>query len=317
MLLDIITGNYSNHAIQSWQKAALILGVLESGKDDRVSEAKKAASLLFDTSGSWKSRPDKIDCAMLSYAVLCAAEDPDRIKKAMDYTVSMIRSNLNSEGMITYTGQKEDPDMYVDIIGLCCPFLMRYAKEYEIPEFENIAFRQIRNFHAFGLLEGTALPNHAYSWNSKEPQGVYGWGRGVGWYVIGLMDSYENTSIDENKSCLKQWISEAAESYKKYQRNDGGFGAIVQSTHDYDSSATAVLAWFYAQCAMLFDKAEYKKVAERCLQKLRRSTRINGAIDWCQGDTKGIGVFSQTYDVMPFAQGMTLRAINVIHREKY
>lgn len=46
-------------------------------------------------------------------------------------------------------------------------------------------------------------------------------------------------------------------------------------------------------------------------EKLLSCTRITGAIDWCQGDTKDIGVFAQTYDLMPFAQGMTLRALNL------
>lgn len=50
------------------------------------------------------------------------------------------------------------------------------------------------------------------------------------------------------------------------------------------------------------------EAADRCLDKLRSVTRITGAIDWCQGDTKGIGIFAQTYDIMPFAQGLTLRS---------
>ena len=43
-------------------------------------------------------------------------------------------------------------------------------------------------------------------------------------------------------------------------------------------------------------------------------TRMTGAIDWCQGDTKGIGVFSQMYDTMPFAQGMALRAVHGMNK---
>ena len=43
-------------------------------------------------------------------------------------------------------------------------------------------------------------------------------------------------------------------------------------------------------------------------KKIKSATRITGKVDWCQGDTKGIGVHSQTFDIMPFAQGFTLRA---------
>ena len=43
-----------------------------------------------------------------------------------------------------------------------------------------------------------------------------------------------------------------------------------------------------------------------------KATMRDGAIDCCQGDTHGIGSFSQTFDIMPFAQGMALRGIRVI-----
>ena len=309
ILLDLITGKYRSHTIQSWQKAALILGLLESEKNISLSRAKHTASSLLDENGKWKTKLSRVDCGMLSYAILKASDDPVSVKAAMDESIAVIRRSINDAGMISYTGQIDNPDMYVDTIGLCCPFLVRYANEYGQPEFETIAFRQIESYHRYGMLNVTELPNHAFSLKYKLPLGVFGWGRGIGWYVIGLMDSYEEMENEEYRFALKDWIRDAAEEYKRFQRPDGGFGSIVQSTHTYDSSATAVLAWFYAKCSKLFDCEEYATVSEKCLKKLLSCTRINGAIDWCQGDTKGIGIFSQTYDVMPFAQGMAVRAI--------
>ena len=43
-------------------------------------------------------------------------------------------------------------------------------------------------------------------------------------------------------------------------------------------------------------------------------TRRNGEIDFSQGDTKGIGLYSTTYDIMPFTQGMALRAISILNK---
>jgi len=45
-------------------------------------------------------------------------------------------------------------------------------------------------------------------------------------------------------------------------------------------------------------------------------TRRNGAIDFSQGDTKGIGIYASTFDVMPFTQGLAIRlaqSLNQIH----
>ena len=69
------------------------------------------------------------------------------------------------------------------------------------------------------------------------------------------------------------------------------------------------MAWFYAECATLLKNDTYRDISRRCLSVLLKKTRITGAIDDCQGDTKGIGIFAQTYDIMSFAQGIALRAI--------
>ncbi len=311
MLLDFIQGKYRSNSIQSWQKAALILGLLESDDAASIAAAQKEAMELLDENGNWKVPPVAVDCGMLAYAILKAVDNSRLVRPAMDFARDLIERNINEEGMISYTGGKENPEMYVDTLGLTCPFLALYAKVYKVAACEEIAYRQLAMYHQFGLLDGTALPNHAFHIKTKLPVGVYGWGRGTAWYVIGLLDTYYELETPQYKDTVLSWIKESANAYRAYQREDGGFGSILQRANTYDSSATAALAWFYAQCGILLEQDAYKEAADRCLLKLLKKTRITGAIDECQGDTKGIGVFAQTYDVMPFAQGMALRAINL------
>ena len=294
----------------------LILGLLESQNADSNAIARKTAQELLDEAGFWKEPPVAVDCGMLSYAILKAAEDPQKVRPAMDFARSLIENNINEQGMISYTGGKENPEMYVDTLGLTCAFLALYAKVYGVPSCEETAFVQLQMYHQYGLLEGATLPNHAFNIQTKLPLGVYGWGRGTAWYVIGLMDTYEELTTTSYRDAVLQWIVEAAESYISYQRADGGFGAILQRANTYDSSATAALAWFYERCYMLLGQEKYWAVSAGCLSKLLKKTRITGAIDECQGDTKGIGVFAQTYDTMPFAQGMAMRAIALRRNRK-
>ena len=126
MLLDFVTGKYRSHTIQSWQKAALILGLLTSSNDNYRRQAKETSQMLLDENGHWRRKPVSVDYGMLSYAVLKATDDPDKVKSAMDESLSVIMKNINDEGMVSYTGGRENPDMYVDTIGLVCPFLMLY-----------------------------------------------------------------------------------------------------------------------------------------------------------------------------------------------
>lgn len=316
MLLDFLQGKYRSYSIQSWQKAALLLGLLESQNSESCIAARVAARNLLDESGNWKKPPVAVDCGMLSYAILKATDDPQTVKPAMDFARALIEANINEEGMISYTGGKDNPEMYVDTLGLTCAFLARYARVYDAPHYAEIAFHQLQMFHDNGLLNGTALPNHAFHIKTKLPLGVYGWGRGTAWYIIGLVDTFYELESEQHRNTVIQWISEAAMSYAGFQHNDGGFGAILQRNGTYDSSATASLAWFYGQCSILLNDDRYAAISSKCLAKLLKKTRITGAIDECQGDTKGIGVFAQTYDVMPFAQGMTLRAINLSRNRK-
>lgn len=311
MLLDFLRGKYRSKSIQSWQKAALILGLLESQNAKSKLNAKKAALSLLDKNGNWKEPPVAVDCGMLSYAILKAADDPQTVRPAMDVARELIERNINDEGMISYTGGKHNPEMYVDTIGLTCPFLALYAKVYGVPSCEEISFLQLAAYRQYGLLSAALLPNHAFHIKTKLPLGVYGWGRGTAWYVIGLMDTYSELQSSQYRDTVYQWIEEAAAAYTVYQRVDGGFGSILQREDTYDSSATAALAWFYGKCGICLGRREYREVLRRCLEKLLKKTRITGAIDECQGDTKGIGIFAQSYDVMPFAQGMALRAINI------
>ena len=42
-------------------------------------------------------------------------------------------------------------------------------------------------------------------------------------------------------------------------------------------------------------------------ESIDERTRRNGVIDYCQGDTYGIGYYSKLFSVMPFAQGLALK----------
>ena len=190
MLLDFIQGKYRSGSIQSWQKAALILGLLECNDESSRAAAKQAANDLLDNTGMWKKKPVTVDCGMLSFSVLKATEDPQKVRPAMDYSIALIRKNANDYGMISYTGGRDNPEMYVDTLGMACPFLALYARVYHDSQCEKLAVNQLRMYHMYGLLADTAIPNHAFHIKSKLPLGVYGWGRGTAWYLIGLMDTY-------------------------------------------------------------------------------------------------------------------------------
>ena len=302
LLMDILTGKYRDQTIQSWQKGALYLGLMNIDKDLVQSSIE-----MIIKEGDWIHKPTNIDCGLLSYAILKNC-DPVKVKPAMDYVAKLIKGHVAEDGMILYTNDMGSRERYVDTIGLAVPFLFLYSKIYHSQEERELAFFQLKKFSQYGLEKESKLPNHAYDSETKLPLGNYGWGRGCGWYALGLIDSYPEMENGEDKEWLKKHIVVIADSYMKFQRADGGFGRILQLRVGYDSSVTAVLAYYYQRCYELFGDDKYKNVSNKCTQKLKTVTKITGALDWCQGDTKDIGVLSQTFSVMPFAQGMMIRS---------
>lgn len=306
--IDIIRGKYRNNNIQSWQIAGIVLGLQQSNNKISKKAIEKVIKNLIGEDGNWRIKPTNVDCGLLSYAVLKVVKDYKKIKPAMDYSIDIIKKNMCIDGMIAYTANKNEDERYIDTLGFICPFLQLYSNIYNEEEYSKISINQIEQYNKYGLLNNTYIPNHAYNPKNKLPLGVYGWGRGVAWYVIGLIDTYIEMKDSYEKLKLKENIRKVADSYIHYQREDGGFGSIIQNSRTYDSSATAVLAYFYSRCYDIFQEPYYLEVSNKCLQKIKSVTRITGKVDWCQGDTKDIGVHSQTFDIMPFAQGFTLRA---------
>ena len=57
----------------------------------------------------------------------------------------------------------------------------------------------------------------------------------------------------------------------------------------------------------LLHRMGYKAESERCLDFLMSVTRVNGEVDFAQGDTMGIGNYSRRFEPMPAAQAFALR----------
>jgi unsaturated rhamnogalacturonyl hydrolase len=306
VLIDMMKGKYRSSTIQLWQWAGIILGLLEGQDNESRMTLQKSLKRLILKDGNWKNTPKAVDCGMLAYAILKSTDDVNKVKHAMDFAISIINDHICEDGMICYT--KNDIDnRYVDTLGLVCPFLALYGRTYGQPQYEILAYKQIEIFRKYGLLDKTLIPNHAFNSKNKFPLGIYGWGRGVAWYILALIDTYFEIENETLRQELKIHIGDMAESLVQFQQDDGGFGSIIQLDNTYDSSATSVLGYFYSKCYDIFGNKEYLEVSNKCLNKLKSVTRITGEVDWCQGDTKGIGVHSQTFDIMPFAQGMTIR----------
>lgn len=312
-VIDRLKGNYTKSAIQHWQQAALILGLNESEytKAEVNDAINKYLNLHFDSNGQWKEKPKFVDCAILSYAVM-KLDKNNKYKQSYDYTYNLIKELLGEDGTVKY--RKSMPDYrYVDTIGFICPFLIRYGVKYNDEQAIEISIKQIKEYFKYGFDNESKIPFHAYNIKSKYKLGLCGWGRGLGWFAIGIIDAWNELPKDSKyKSELENIIVEFAKSILNIQLDNGGFGwTVTRKETRIDSSTTATLAWYLLNASNIDSISEVcKNASNKALNYLMTVTKRSGAVDFSQGDTKDIGVYSMLFDILPFAQGFALRTIS-------
>lgn len=316
IIIDMIRGNYKRTSIQSWQQGALLLGLsqyVNQTGDGRV--RKEIAGFVHarvDDQGNWKTPLQEVDEILLAYAI---SKTPDfnniKTRPALDAAYQLLQNAIGSDGTIQY--RRHYPNYrLVDTIGFVCPFLIRYGLQNNRPEAIQLGLNQLREFNKYAMFDSAFLPCHSYDIDSHLPVGLFGWGRGLGWYAIGLMDSWlELPDEHAAKNELTQMILQLARTVLRFQNQNGSWSWIIMSKEKQnDSSATAILSWFLAHASAIPEiSQECHAGYEKALQYLKQVTRRNGAIDFSQGDTKGVGVYSQKFDILPFTQGFCLRAL--------
>ncbi|PEU83532.1 hypothetical protein CN386_05870 [Bacillus cereus] len=316
VVIDMLRGNYTKSVIQNWQEAALVLGLseyLKNNNDKRVeNEVVKFLNSKFNYNGQWKTKPQHVDGAILAFAVMkLEFIDIDKYRHALDDTWEMIKRHIGKDGTVEYR-KSMSSYRYVDTIGFICPFLVAYGNRYNKNECIELAIKQITEYERYGILD-MHIPSHAYRLDNKIPVGLYGWGRGMGWFAIGLIDAWNDLSQDnEYKVVLEEYIKTFAKSVMIFQQDNGSWNwTVTRSECRPDSSATATLGWFMLSASKIDGISnECLESADKAINYLMKVTRRNGVVDFSQGDTKDIGVYSLLFNILPFTQGFCIRMIN-------
>lgn len=322
LIIDRLMGNYTRPAIQHWQEAALVMGVSEYAEAQGDPQAHRQLmhylSDKLDDQGAWVEKPQYVDGAILAYALLkLDSSQPHMYKRAYDQVWEMIKSHRGSDGTVMYRSFMPGY-RYVDTIGFICPFLVRYGVVYRKEECIELAIRQIRDFVRYGMLDQHFIPCHAYRIEDKSPLGLYGWGRGLGWFAIGLMDAWmELPHNHRDRQELQGLIRRFALAASRYQQPHGGWNwTVTRQESRVDSSTTAIMGWFMLNAAAIPDIAEEcRQSADRAIAYLMKVTRRDGAVDFSQGDTKDIGVYSMLFSILPFTQGFCMRLVNLYKQD--
>lgn len=107
-----------------------------------------------------------------------------KYKKIADKMINRLDSIDKADGIVKYRENTHRQD--VDGIGLICPFLNMYSSIFKDSISSRISAKMINQYAKYGMDDFTGLPCQAYDTNSKLKVGYANWGRGCGWFCLGL-----------------------------------------------------------------------------------------------------------------------------------
>lgn len=238
---------------------------------------------------------------ILSQSNIINTQNEAKYKAAIDKLAEYaINYEADETGSFPYRAAQGTGHIYVDSIGLACPFLYEYGNFYKKNEYMELALKQIANFFAYGIDTATGLPYHGYDIATGTKHGIIGWGRAVGWLLRGMTGCM---TTDYGKERLQEVYSLLTDSVIEWQRKDGSFSWQLQALDGpTDTSATGMI------CAALNEGIKMKLLQgesyEHALELGRRAilkSIKNGRVYDCSGECEGFAQYPQRYGAYPWS----------------
>jgi rhamnogalacturonyl hydrolase YesR len=206
---------------------------------------------------------------------------------------SFIFNNYSENNLVIY--RENSKNELNDTIGMIVPFLVKYYQLTRVNDALNIAINQMQFYIKNGTDHHTFMPSHGVNLKTKIKVGSSNWGRGIGWYFIGLKEIYDlNGSFKNEYEGLSRTI-------KSLQNEEGLWGQFPGSMDVFDASSSTM--FFYC----LGNECNKR---EDILNKLNKYISNDGFIMQTSGDTEGLNFYSKLSGKSELSQGILLMILS-------
>ncbi|MBN1259941.1 MAG: glycoside hydrolase family 88 protein [Anaerolineae bacterium] len=295
----------------SWTAALSALGAevchRTSGDARELAALRQLYDRIIDQRGVWQIPVNRVEHVMIGYTLLYLEEmtGESRYGRAAACLVEMLNDYPRAaDGSLPYLPHTQL--VLVDTLAMLCPFLARYATMHHVATLLDLATAQLRTFVAHNVDAETSLPYHGYYADGPRYLGLHGWGRGTGWYLLGLIDTLVELPASHSAHAdLAAVFARAAETVRDCQRQDGHWHwAILHRADHTDSSTTSLIGYSLMRAiqAGILDDG-FLPTVTRAVQALVGVTRIDGMLDGALGESRGLGKYPQQYGPRPWLQG--------------
>ena len=309
----------------NWRNGLLAKGLIDyymgHKNSDQAREIREVLQAYFD---GWIKNGHKmyyLDDALSGMALieLHQITGEERYRQAADEMMRFLSFHITDKaGSLLYRPNQKNGYVFVDSIGMICPFLCKYGHTYGDAKAIGLAVTQIQNFVDFGMDGKTGLPYHGYKFEDGLKYGIIGWGRAVGRLMIGMSESLafmDETSPDYEY--IKQIYRRLVDKVESYQLENGLYcWQLGAKEGPVDTSATAMILYSIAQSLNMkvligIHRSRMLRGREALLGMVKEG-KLDNALAECQG----FSLYPQVYGAYPWSLGPALSLFAVTSEEK-
>lgn len=305
-----------------WTNAIIADGVLEYYRTRNCAFAKNALVNYHERSRKLAgfNRPLYVDEAMNAHSFnsLRKLSEPGFDDGTVERFACFLleKHPRTASGSLPYRPRNRE-DVLVDTIGMVCPFLSEYAADFNCQAAMSLAVYQIKEFLEHGISKKSGLPFHGYKSQSWDTLGGEGWGRGVGWLLMGLSSvllHLPRQNVDY-EFLLREYVS-ILDTVFLTQNSDGSFNELLlDGQSGRDTSATSMIAY---SCAKTIEgRVVRRSYLPSCLSAygyIETKVDSTGRVQKASGEALGASKYAGVFGWYPWGQGPSIGLGSVLER---
>ena len=206
----------------------------------------------------------------------------EKYKKAVETLVTQMKSQPKTRSGGFWHKKIYPYQMWLDGIYMGSPFLARYAKDFNQPEWFDVVTFQIQEIYKETLDKNTGLLYHAWDesrmqrWcNPETGQSKHFWSRAEGWYVMAIVDVLDYLPENHNdRAAIIGILNNVCDALLKVQDEETGLWNQVldmggKEGNYLEASGTAMFIYAFAKGAKkgYLDK-KYLEIAEKSFDSM-------------------------------------------------
>jgi rhamnogalacturonyl hydrolase YesR len=289
----------------NYPRAYLMYGIsaylIKAGDEARLNELKH----YFDKhyildNGQPRFHVNKVDQAIFGIVAihLFTVYEENKYRVFANSLFDFIHANYSKNKIVLY--RENTMSELNDTIGMIVPFLVKYYQFAGNPLALEIARNQLAFFIEHGTDRETYLPSHGIHTITRIKVGSSNWGRGIGWYFIGLKDFHEVSGEFE-----AQYLG-LCNTVRKLKNKEGLWDQFPGSDDTFDASSTTLIIYS-------LPRKEYN--SEKLIKQLSKYISKEGFILQTSGDTERPNLYSRAFGKSELSQGVLLLILSKYKHE--